>query len=207
MSKKKSDMESIESDKVLLVTFLGEEVGYYYWNGDRVSLSINTENENISNMLEEVKNKNSFFNPRTDSYEHTDARHNFELFLIKAIPELFMYSFSYEIIDLKFSSKIVYMFITEFTDGAIVEDLAFNCSYNEKDKIISFWNGDRERVLKVEKILKDNDEFEFTDGNGFKVLIYPVTIDDFRRCRKSIFINAPGLVNDEEVQKWLLEGV
>lgn len=193
-----------ESDKILKVTFMGDEIGYYYWNGRNVSLSIETESEVQESILKEILNDSNFFNPRNDSIEHTDARHDFKLFLIKAAPKLFNYAFSYEIIDLKFSSQVVYMFITEFNDGAIVEDLAIKCTYDKKDRIVGFWCGERSRMLKVVKILKNaKRRFEFVDDNGFKVILHPVTIQDYKKYRNYLFINAPELSTDEEIQDWL----
>lgn len=194
----------IASDKVLKVSFLGEEVGYYYWDGRNVSLHFETEDNTLGDILNYILHKENFFNPIDDSIEQTDARHDFDLFLIKAVPILFQYVLSYEIIDLKFSSQVAYMFITQFNDGAIIEDLAFKCTYNKKGRIVSFWCGERSRMLKVKKIIKNSkSRFEFVDGNGFKIELYPVRIEDYRKYRNSLFINAPTLTTDEGIQGWL----
>lgn len=80
--------------------------------------------------MKDILNVDNFFNPKTDRIEYRDGRNDFDLFLLKAVPRLVQYGFSYEIIDLKFSSGVAYMFVTEFKDGAIVEDLAFRCTYD-----------------------------------------------------------------------------
>lgn len=93
-----------------------------------------------------------------------------------------------------------------FSDGGVIEDLACNCFYNKEYRTIGFWCGERERLLKVIKILKDsNNIFEFIDENGFKVKLYPVAIQGYIHYRESSFINAPTLNTDEGIQGRLLQ--
>lgn len=200
--------KKIDSDKVLRVFFCNELIGDFYWNSIEVSLKFYSKERFHKYILEDILGIKGFFNPMKDSFENTDARGDFNLFIIKACPELFKYAFSYEIIDFKFSSKVAYMFITEFSEGVIVEDLALNCTYNKKDKCVSFWCGERGRMLKVKKILKSaKNRFEFIDSNKYKIIMYPVTIDDYRKYRDSLFINAPTLNTDEGIQGWLINEV
>ncbi len=58
----------IDSDKVLEVSFLGDKVGYYYWDGRTVTLRMYIYNKSQEFILKDILNVDNFFNPKTIFY-------------------------------------------------------------------------------------------------------------------------------------------
>jgi len=195
----------LEEHKVLDITRLGEYVGYFYWDTENITLHVQTDNELYRRILKDILHKEEFFNPISESIEHSNALENFELFLLKAVPELTKYGYGYKIINGRFNRIYTYIVDWEFPDGHSDGELGKNCFYNELHNELTYYNGDRERGFKVVKIIKDiKGEFQFIDSEERKVTFYLATIEDYKKYRNGFFCNAPELKTTEDVQGWCM---
>jgi hypothetical protein len=107
---------------------------------------------------------------------------------------------------MKLNDRTAYIVISEYA-GVRIPMLCYGCTINDK-KVVTLFYKERVRRLEIEKVLNVNDsEFEFIDTNNVKVHIHPVLARDFINYKEKnfLFIDAPDLNSDKEVQRWLIK--